>query len=104
MIVLPEVHLNGPADLEHLRMTNFYHYLRAKKILAAANEICRPESARTYRALFKDANAQCAGMMWLTSFPPKKLLTFRLDNVHYVALVTMTNFTGKPLPVHDVKR
>lgn len=94
MVVLPTVHLNGRADLEHLRETNFYHYLRAKKILAAANEICAPKPGHTYLARFSDADPQC-GAMWMTSLPPKKQLTFRLDGVYYIALVTVTVRPGK---------
>jgi len=83
------VYLNGVADLEHLRDTNFYHYLRAKKILAAANEICRPRPEPTHLARFNGAEPQC-GSMWMTSLPPKKQLRFHLGSVYYVALVTVT--------------
>ena len=100
MLVRPPVRLNGPADLEHLRETNFYHYLRAKKILAAANEICAPKPAHTYRTRFSAADPQC-GAMWMTSLPPKKQLSFHLDGVYYVALVTVTNLAAKPIPVLD---
>lgn len=79
-VVQPAVHLNGPGDLERLRETNFYHYLRAKKILAAANEIRRPKREPTYLVRFSDAHPAC-GPMWMTSLPPKKLLRFRLDGV-----------------------
>ena len=92
------VHLNGAVDLEHLRETNFYHYLRAKKILAAANEICRPRPEQIFRARFNDADPQC-GSMWMTSFPPKKQLRFHLDDVYYIALVTVTNVPGKAVPI-----
>ena len=34
-------------------------------------------------------------MMWLTSNPPKKLLTFHLDDVGYIALVSVTVSGGK---------
>ena len=97
------VYLAGIADLEHLRETNFYHYLRAKKILAAANEICRPKPEQTYFARFNGADPQC-GAMWMTSLPPKKELTFHLDGVYYVALVTVTAYVGKAIPVHDPQR
>lgn len=102
-VVQREVELNGPADLERLRETNFYHYLRARKILAAANEICAPRPARTYLARFKAADPQC-GSMWMTSLPPKRELRFRLDNVHYVALVTVTNLRAKAISIRDSKR
>jgi hypothetical protein len=101
MTVLPTVHLNGPADLERLRKTNVYHYLRARKILAAANEICRPKPDPTYRVRFNDAHPAC-GPMWMTSLPPKKLLRFRLDGVYYIALVTVVG-NAKAVKLHDRK-
>jgi hypothetical protein len=83
------VHLYGTADLEQLRATNFIHYLRARRILAAANEICRPGPTHTYPARFKGDYPNCESAMWLTSFPPKKRLTFHLDDVGYIALVSV---------------
>ena len=88
------VHLNGVADLEHLRATNFNHYLRARKILAAANEICQPGPAQSFPARFSGDYPSCEGM-WLTSYPPKKHLTFHLDDVGYIALVRVTVSGGK---------
>jgi hypothetical protein len=88
------VHLDGVADLERLRGTNFNHYLRARSILAAANEICQPGPARTVPLRFKNDFPSCGGM-WLTSNPPKKLLTFHLDDVGYIALVSVTVDGGK---------
>jgi hypothetical protein len=84
------VHLYGTADLEQLRATNFNHYLRARRILAAANEICQPGPPHTYPARFKGAYPNCESVMWLTSLPPKKRLTFHLDDVGYIALVSVT--------------
>ena len=103
MSVLATVHLDTAADLEHLRETNFFHYLRARKILAAANELCRPKPERAVRARFDGADPQC-GSMWMTSLPPKKRLSFHLDGVHYVALVTVTDRIGKLVQVNDPKR
>jgi hypothetical protein len=88
------VHLNGAADLEHLRATNFNHYLRAQRILAAANEICQPGPAHSYPTRFNGAYLNCESM-WFTSNPPKKLLTFHLDEVGYIALVSVTVSGGK---------
>lgn len=92
------VYLDGAADLEHLRETNLDHYLRARKILAAANEICRAGREETHFARFEAADPHC-GNLWKTSFPPKKLLSFRLDDIHYVALVTVTANPGKAVKI-----
>jgi hypothetical protein len=97
------VTLDDAAELEHLRQTNFAHYLRARKILAAANEICSPGSLQVQQARFDGADPQC-GLMWMTSYPPKKLLSFHLDGIHYLALVTVTTNLGKPVKAGDTKR
>jgi hypothetical protein len=97
------VHLDDAADLEHLRQTNFAHYLRARKILAAANEICRPGPPKTRMARFAAADPEC-GALWMTSYPPKKRLSFYLDHVHYLALVTVTAVLGKVVKADDAKR
>jgi hypothetical protein len=88
------VHLNRVTDLEHLRATNFNHYLRARRILAAANEICQPGPAQTFPTRFSSDYPSCEGM-WLTSYPPKKHLIFHLDDVGYIALVSVPLSGGK---------
>jgi hypothetical protein len=88
------VHLNGAADLEHLRATNFNHYLRAQRILAAANEVCQPGPAHSDPTRFNGDYLNCESM-WFTSNPPKKLLTFHLDDVGYIARVSVTVNGGK---------
>ena len=83
------VHLNGAADLERLRATNFIHYLRAQPILAAANEICQPVGlAHAYPTRFEGNYLSCGGPFLMTN-PPKALLKFHLDNVGYIALVSV---------------
>jgi hypothetical protein len=84
------VHLNGPADLEQLRSTNLNHYRRAQPILAAANEICQPGPTHAYPTRFEGDYLNCESMIWLTSYPPQKRLVFHLDDVGYIALVSVT--------------
>jgi len=101
------VQLNGAADLERLRATNFNHYLRAQKIIAAANEICQPGAAQPSPTRFDAKAVNCQSMFWLTSLPPKKLLSFQLDDVGYFARVSVTvigdKFIDGPargIPIH----
>src|SRR5580693_5118098 len=37
-----DIRLDTPQDLANLRATNFDHYQRAARIIAAANTLCRP--------------------------------------------------------------
>ena len=98
------VYLYDTADLDQLRETNFNHYLRARKILAAANEICRPGKETSFYARFDGADPRCLTMLWKTSNPPKKQIEFHLDDVHYVALVTVTDNPAKLLKAEDAQR
>lgn len=97
----PVVRLYGEADLERLRQSNLDHYRRAQRILAAANEICRPgKQQQTYLARFAGADPRCEALMWKTSNPPKKELQFRLDDVRYIALVTITDSPARVVKAH----
>ena len=85
------VHLDGPAALAELRATNFFHYERAQKIIAAANHLCRPTVGEVEYAKFGAKNISCARSLVKTSNPPKRELSFRLDDTQYIALVTLTD-------------
>jgi hypothetical protein len=84
------VYLYGAADLEHLRETNFNHYQRAQRILAQGEELCRPGPPTVQYAQFEATGLHCQAALLMTSNPPKKQLEFNLDDVHYIALVTIT--------------
>jgi hypothetical protein len=98
------VQLNGADDLERLRATNLNHYLRAQKIMAAANEICQPGAAQPSPTRFNANAVSCQSMFWLTSLPPKKQLSFQLDDVGYFALVSVTVVGNKFIdgPAHGI--
>ncbi len=94
------VHLYSTADLDHLRATNFNHYQRAEKIIAAGNKLCRPGApALQLAARIGASDMSCAANL-LTSYPPKKLLDFRLDNTRYIALITITDDQPRLVKAH----
>jgi len=71
------------------------------------NEICQPGPTHTYPTRFNGDYPSCENMSWLTSNPPKKLLTFHLDDVGNIALVSVTvsgEFSGGPLMGAPVER
>jgi hypothetical protein len=86
-----EVYLDGPASLAQLRTSNPIHYQRALKIIDAANELCRPKAGELEYAKFDAKNISCARALLKTSNPPKRQLSFRLDDTQYIALVTVTD-------------
>ena len=85
------VYLDGPASLAQLRAANPIHYQRALKIIDAANELCRPKAGELEYAKFDAKNISCARALLMTSNPPKRQLSFRLDDTQYIALVAVTD-------------
>ena len=85
------VYLDGPTSLADLRAANPAHYARAQKILAAANQLCRPTVGEVEYAKFDAKNISCLRSLIRTSNPPKRQISFRLDDTQYVALVTLTD-------------
>ena len=85
--------------LEQLRETNPDHYARARRILAAANHLCRPHAPEVYFARLGVRDLSCAPMLLLTSNPPQWRLGFRLDRTCYVASVFVTDDPPRALPV-----
>jgi len=84
-----DTRLDTPQDLANLRATNFDHYQRAERIIAAANTLCRPGLPRVEAAKFGATDLKCAHLL-LTSLPAKREIAFRLDGTRYVAQVTIT--------------
>ena len=87
----PVVRLDGPESLAQLRATNPLHYARAQKILDAANELCRPTAGEVEYAWFNARDINCLRSFLRTSNPPKREISFRLDDTQYIALVTVTD-------------
>jgi hypothetical protein len=84
-----DTRLDTPQDLANLRATNFEHYQRAERIIAAANTLCRPGLPKVEQAKFGATDLSCAHLL-LTSLPAKREIAFKLDGTRYVALVTIT--------------
>lgn len=94
-----DTRLDTPQDLANLRATNFDHYQRAERIIAAANTLCRPGLPRLEEAKFGATHLSCAHLL-LTSLPAKREIAFKLDGTRYIAVVTIT---ANPAKVVSVK-
>jgi len=90
----PAVHLDSAADLAQLRKTNPDHYARAVRLLRSANSLCKPGAPKLQNTDGRDIS--CA-LMLFTSNPPKRALTFKLDNTRYVAIVTIAADPAHPM-------
>ncbi len=87
----PTVHLDTPADLERLRTANTDHYARAVRLMAAADRLCKRGEQKLQDTDGRDISCD---MTLLTSNPPKRRVSFTLDETHYVAIVTITANPG----------
>lgn len=92
------VYLYGQADLDRLHATNPGHYARAERIMAAANELCRPKPGAIAYAAFDAGDISCNDSLLRTSNPPKREIRFTLDDTHYIALVVITDDPPRVLP------
>jgi hypothetical protein len=95
----PVVYLRGIVDLEKLRTANPNHYARAERIIAASEELCKPGPDQVYFASFDAKDISCQGAYLLTSYPPKREIGFTLDEVRYVALITVNDGAPRLVPV-----
>lgn len=86
------------AALERLRTTNPDHYARARRILAAANHLCRPRLPETTLVQFRMQDFSCAPELLLTSLPPQRDIHFRLDETSYTARVFVTDDAPRAIP------
>lgn len=93
------VYLDDTASLAHLKATNPDHYARARGILAAANRLCRPGDPQVYFAQYHAEAIACARSTLYTSLPPKRRLSFRLDDTRYIAMVVIEDPRARLDPV-----
>ena len=98
---LPKVvRLDTEDALDRLRTSNPRHYAIARKILAAANEICDARDAAPIRTKFEAQDVGCLSSFWLTSNPPKRALSFRIDDTVYTALVEVRDLGTRLRPAN----
>jgi hypothetical protein len=79
--------LDDQGALERLQHSNPRHYAIARRILAAANEICDASQGGPIPTKFDARDIACLRSLWLASNPPKRQLSFRIDDTVYSALV-----------------
>jgi hypothetical protein len=83
------VYLNS-VTLAELKESNPRHYAQAERVMASGSSLCSPGAAQLWKAL-DVPQGSCSGAFLRTSFPPKREISFQLDETLYVALVTITD-------------
>jgi hypothetical protein len=92
------INLNQPGALEALQHSNPMHYEKVRKIMEGIFQ--RPETAVPdwIQTNFDARNVRYAPIL-LTSDPPKRRLSFALDDTRYEAVVTLTNVRAEIVPL-----
>ena len=81
------VRLDTLEALNALQRANPRHYAIARKILAAAAEICDADQGKVISMKFDAQYVGCQSSLWMESNPPKRWLSFVIDDTSYSALV-----------------
>jgi len=97
------VDLDKPGALEALQAANPEHHRKALDVIQAASRLqCRET---TVRQVGHEAKlAPCAPFMVMTSYPPKRHVTFTVEGVTYASNVAIQGLEGKFMPALDVPR
>lgn len=94
------IDLNAPGALEVLRRTRPEDYRRIVAILAEITRHPQRDVPRWLQTNF-DARDIVYQPLWLTSFPPKRRLSFSLEGQPYRAVLTITDQGARVFPVDD---
>ena len=89
------VQLDRPGVLDTIRAERPDHYYRIAGILRIADTMPCHTPQFGQRAVEYDAREARCGLHLLTSYPAKRRLSFVLDEVPYVATVTMRDSGGR---------
>lgn len=95
------IDLDKPGALDRVAQGRAAHYRKLTAVLRAAeNPHCMNGELRLLRARNEVRDLRCAFLL-MTSLPPKRHLSFVLDDVRYAATVTMTYEVGHITPAHE---
>ena len=92
----PTVDLRDAAALERLRQENPAHYATIRQILAGLAE--RPERLETgwLQATFDARDVDLSRLLFKTSYPPRQMLRFTLDDTRYALHVVRSDLVAEP--------
>jgi hypothetical protein len=94
----PTIDLNAPGALERVQQSRPAHFEKVRKILEGVLHRADTEVPRWMHVSF-DARDVDYRPVVLTSHPPKRRLSFALDDTRYEAVVTLTNVRGDVVPL-----
>jgi hypothetical protein len=89
--------LNAPGALDRLKVRRPGDYARIMRIIAGVTRHPEPDVARWIGATFHAGNVSYLPL-WLTSFPPKRRLSFCLASSGYTVVLTLTSDGARVSP------
>jgi hypothetical protein len=92
------VDLNAPGALEALNQSRPAHFEKVRKILEGVLQRPDRDVPRWMQVSFGASDVDYRPVV-LTSHPPKRRLSFALDDTHYEAVVTLTTVRGEVVPL-----
>ena len=93
------VNLNKPGVLETLRQSNPTHYEKVRKILNGIPQQPDADVPRWIQTSFDARNVSYAPIL-MTTRPPKRRLSFALDETRYEAVLTVTKVRAEIVPLN----
>lgn len=93
------VDLRTPQALENLKRDNPAHFEKIRQILAGLEEKPERVEGDWLQATFNAQDVDLSRMIVKTSYPPKQLLNFRLEQLHYTLYVVRRDMVGQFQPV-----
>ncbi len=99
-VVKTYIDLRAPHALENLRSTNPAHYEKIQKMLVGLEEQPNRAEGDWLQVNFNAHDVDLARMIVKTSYPPKQVLSFRLDDTRYTMYVDRRDMVGEVTPVH----
>jgi hypothetical protein len=93
------VDLRTPQALENLKRDNPAHFEKVRQILAGLEEKPERVEGDWLQATFDAQDVDLSRMIVKTSYPPKQLLSFQLEQVRYTMYVVRRDMVGLVQPV-----
>ena len=94
----PPIDLNAPGVLESLREHNPAHYEKIQAIIVLAEARPAGQFREWMRSAFA-ATEVADAPLWQVSNPPKRKLSFTLDDTRYTATIVGRFTQARPIPI-----
>ena len=93
-----QVDLDQPGTLDRLKLERPRHYEAVTEVLRASERMpCKEGEMRVLEARYDLRETSCSAIL-MTSYPPKRRVTFELEGTSYVSVVTVKGTGGRAMP------